>query len=196
VQWAIANCEQTTGLTVFLLNEKMDHGPILEQREIEIEQDNTTESLLKKMVTPGCDALDCAFGKLQSGNFTPIEQNHKQASKAPKLKKEDGIIDWNMSALQIHKRLCAFTPWPGAYTNLNGQKIFIRKTAVDNSCSLQPGEISIQKNTILAGTRNGALAILEVQAEGKKRMSAVDYFRGIKLFHQGDVIGFSSIDKV
>jgi methionyl-tRNA formyltransferase len=196
VQWAIASCEEVTGLTVFLLDEKMDHGPILEQREIKIEQDDTTENLLKKMVAPGCEALDAVLLKLQSKNFTPLEQNHSMASPAPKLKKEDGIIDWNTSAFQIHKRLCAFTPWPGAYTNLNGQKIFIRKTALDNSCSLPPGEISIQKNTVLAGTGKGGLVILEVQAEGKKRMPAADYFRGIKLLHQGDVMGFSSMDNV
>jgi methionyl-tRNA formyltransferase len=190
VQWAIANCEQATGLTVFLLDEKMDHGPILEQREIKIEQDDTTEILLKKMLAPGCEALDCALSKLQSGKYTAMEQNHSVTCTKPKRKKEDGIIDWNMSAQKIHKRLCAFTPWPGAYTSLNGQKIFIRKTAVDNSCSLQPGKISIQKNTVLAGTGNGVLSILEVQAEGKKRMAAADYFRGIKFLCQGDVIGF------
>jgi len=179
VQWAIANCEQTTGLTVFLLDEKMDHGPVLEMREIAIEQNDTTEILLKKMVTPGCEALDCALSKLQSGNFTAIEQNHEQASSAPKLKKEDGLIDWNMSAQKIHKRLCAFTPWPGAYTNLNGQKIFIRKTDISPlEKKLNSGEIIIQKNAVFAGTGDGILSILEVQAEGKKRMPAVDYFRG------------------
>jgi methionyl-tRNA formyltransferase len=176
VQWAIASCEQATGLTVFLLDEKMDHGPILEQRAFEIEQDDTTESLLKKMTAPGCDALDSALAKIESGNFTPIEQNHEQASPAPKLKKEDGLIDWSMSALQIHKRLCAFTPWPGAYTNLNGHKIFLRKTTLDVT----------QKNAVLASTGNGVLAILEVQAEGKKRMPAVDYFRGLRNFSTKD----------
>ena len=181
VQWAIANCEETTGLTVFLLDEKMDHGPVLEQREIKIEQNDTTEILLKKMVAPGCEALDSTLAKLQTGNFTALEQKHEQASPAPKLKKEDGLIDWNMSALQIHKRLCAFTPWPGAYTNLNRQKIFLRKTdivATQCNYSLKSGEISIQKNAVFAGTGNGILSILDVQAEGKKRMSAADYFRG------------------
>ena len=178
-QWAIANCEKTTGLTVFLLDEKMDHGPILEQREIEIEQNETTESLLKKMSVPGCEALDAALLKLQNGNFTRLEQEHSMASSAPKLKKEDALIDWNMSAQKIHKRLCAFTPWPGTYTNLNGQKIFIRKTVVSNNAKkLKPGEIFIQKNDVFAGTENGILEILEVQAEGKKRMPAADYFRG------------------
>ncbi len=179
VQWAIANCEQITGLTVFLLDEKMDHGPVLEQREIKIEQNDTTETLLKKMVIPGSDALDGALAKLQSGNFTALEQNHGKASPAPKLKKEDGLIDWSTSALQIHKRLCAFTPWPGAYTNLNGQKIFLRKTEISElEKNLKPGEIFIQKNAVFAGTANGILSILEVQAEGKKRMQAADYFRG------------------
>ena len=179
VQWAIANCEQKTGLTVFLLDEKMDHGPVLEMKEIAIEQNDTTETLLKKMVAPGCEALDSALAKLQSGNFTAIEQNHELASPAPKLKKEDALIDWNTSALQIHKRLCAFTPWPGAYTSLNGQKIFIRKTEISAlDKKLKPGEIFVNKNTIFAGTVNGVLSILEVQAEGKKRMPAADYFRG------------------
>jgi len=179
VQWAIANCEQTTGLTIFLLDEKMDHGPVLEQREIEIGQNDTTETLLKKMATPGCEALDSALAKLQSGNFTAPPQNHGDASSAPKLKKENGLIDWNMSALQIHKRLCAFTPWPGAYTSLNGQKIFLRKTEISGlEKSLKPGEILVQKNAVFAGTGNGVLSILEIQAEGKKRMSAADYFRG------------------
>jgi len=180
VQWAIAACEETTGLTVFLLDEKMDHGPVLEQRELKIEQDDTTETLLKKMVAPGCDALEAALLKLQNKNFTPLEQNHSLASSAPKLKKEDGLIDWNMSAQKIHKRLCAFTPWPGAYTNLNGQKIFIRKTAISIlEKKIKPGEIIIQKDAVFAGTGDGVLSVLEVQAEGKKRMPAVDYFRGV-----------------
>ena len=179
VQWAIANCEQKTGLTVFLLDEKMDHGPILEMKEIAIEQNDTTEILLKKMVKPGCEALDSALAKLQSGNFTAIEQNHEQASSAPKLKKEDALIDWNMSALQIHKRLCAFTPWPGAYTSLNGQKIFIRRTDIWTlDKKIKPGEIYVNKSAVFVGTGNGVLSILEVQAEGKKRMPAADYFRG------------------
>jgi methionyl-tRNA formyltransferase len=182
VQWAIANCEQATGLTIFLLDEKMDHGPILEQRELKIEQDDTTERLLEKMAVPGCEALDHALAKLQNGNFAFIEQNHGQASPAPKLKKEDGLIDWNMSALQIHKRLCAFTPWPGAYASLNGQKIFLRKTSISSDCikKLKPGEFFIQKNAVFAGTGDGILAVLEIQAEGKKKMSAADYFRGVK----------------
>jgi methionyl-tRNA formyltransferase len=179
VQWAIANCEEKTGLTVFLLDEKMDHGPILEQRELEIEQNDTTETMLKKMAAPGCEALDAALLKLQSKTFTPLEQNHSEASPAPKLKKEDGLINWNMSAQQIHKRLCAFTPWPGAYTTLNGKKIFLRDVrAIPSGYPLSPGGISIQKNVVLVGTGNGVLSILEIQAEGKKRMPATDYFRG------------------
>jgi methionyl-tRNA formyltransferase len=160
----------------------MDHGPILEQRELKIEQDDTTESLLKKMAAPGCEALSSALLKLQSKTFIPLEQKHEQASPAPKLKKEDGLINWNMSAQQIHKRLCAFTPWPGVYATLNGKKIFLRKTKIfENVCSkkLKQGEIFIQKNTILAGTGDGILSILEIQAEGKKRMPAADYFRGV-----------------
>jgi methionyl-tRNA formyltransferase len=141
------------------------------------------------MVAPGCEALDCALAKLQNENFVPIEQNHEQASPAPKLKKEDGLIDWNMSAQKIHKRLCAFTPWPGAYTSLNGQKVFLRKTSVETTpcgCTkeLKAGEIFVQKNAVFAGTKNGVLSILEVQAEGKKRMPAADYFRGGKILTQ------------
>lgn len=183
VQWAIANNEQTTGLTIFLLDEKIDHGPILEQRELTISQNDTTETLLNKMITPGCEALDCALLKIQNNSFTPIEQNHSESSSAPKLKKEDALVNWNLSAMQIFKRLCAFTPWPGAYTTLNSQKVFLRSMKVvpkeDFKEEVAPGRVIVQKRNVFAGTGDGVLELLEIQAEGKKRMSATDYFRGV-----------------
>ncbi|GHV12738.1 methionyl-tRNA formyltransferase [Fibrobacterales bacterium] len=197
VQWAIANCEKETGLTIFLLDEKMDHGPILEMRTLPIDINDTTVTLLNKMVAPGCEALDIALKKIESKNFTPIEQNHSAASPAPKLKKEDGLIDFNLTSLQIHKRLCAFTPFPGLYTFLpasgeekNGQKLLLRKTELAGdfanypkiNCpkNLEKGKFIIEKNEVFVGTGDGALKVLEVQSEGKKRMPAADFFRGLK----------------
>jgi methionyl-tRNA formyltransferase len=185
VQWAIANGDSKTGLTVFALDAKMDHGPILEQRELQIEETDTTDSLLTKMVEPGCAAIDSALAKIQSGSYSPLPQDHSQASPAPKLKKEDARIDWTRSARAIDCRLRAFTPWPGAFTSLNGKTVFIRKVSLTNKLitnKLSPGECVLQDGALFAGTGEGILQIEEAQSEGKKRLSGADFARG---FHGG-----------
>jgi methionyl-tRNA formyltransferase len=187
VQWAIANGESESGLTVFALDSKMDHGPVLEQRKIPIEASDTAESLLAKMVEPGCAAIASALAKIEDGSYSPLPQDHSQASPAPKLKKEDAQIDWNWSAHKIDCRLRGFTPWPGAFTTHNGKKIFIRKTNLTNKLitnrlitnKLSPGECVLQNGELFAGTGEGVLHIEEVQAEGKKRMAAADFARGV-----------------
>lgn len=181
VQWAIARGEAKTGVTVFLLDEKMDHGPILEQREILIENQDTSDSLLQKMVEPGCDALMSALQKIESENTIFIPQNHEQATSAPKLKKEDGLLDFDATALELHNRIRAFSPWPGGYATLNGKKIYFRKTEVSKEKrSLTPGQILIEGNHFFVGTGSGVLSLLEMQTEGRKSMPASDFARGLQ----------------
>lgn len=181
VQWAIANGDQESGVTVFLLDEKMDHGPILEQRTVAITEDDTTESLLEKMVAPGCAALDAALATLESGNLRLSAQNHTQSSGAPKLKKTDGLIRWESAAAEIHNRIRAFTPWPGGFTAFNGKTVYLRKTSVrENTGSLKPGEIRIDGKDMFAGTGNGLLQIIEIQVEGKRSMPVEEFLRGVQ----------------
>ncbi len=181
VQWAIANGDRESGVTVFLLDEKMDHGPVLEQRTVAIENDDTTESLLEKMVAPGCAALSAALATLESGNFRLSEQNHTESSGARKLKKEDGLIGWERSAAEIHNRIRAFTPWPGGFTFFNGKKVYLRKTGVcSHTASLNPGEIQTDGREMFAGTGEGLLQIIEIQVEGKRSMPVEEFLRGVQ----------------
>lgn len=181
VQWAIANGESSTGVSIFLLDEKMDHGPILEQREIPIGLFDTAESVLQKMEAPGAEALDLAISRVEYGNLESLAaQNHAIASPAPKLKKEDGKIDFERSALEIHNRIRAFFPWPGGFCSLGGKTVYFRKTAPCGSMGLLPGEARDDGGKLFVGTGDGSLEVMEIQLEGKRAMPAADFLRGIQ----------------
>jgi methionyl-tRNA formyltransferase len=182
VQWAIADGNKKTGVTVFLLDEKMDHGPILEQREISIDFQDTTASLLDKMVIPACDALDCALARLESGAVNELpSQVHAEASPAPKIKKEDGLLCFAQSAEQLHNRIRAFNPWPGGYTTLSGKIIYFRKTDVSPvHKQLAPGEGKIEGSRLFVGTADGVLEVIEIQLEGKRAMPVSDFIKGLQ----------------
>lgn len=182
VQWAIANGETSTGVSVFLLDEKMDHGPLLEQRTIPIDLQDTASSVLEKMVGPGSEALDIALDRIENGERQELPaQEHEKASPAPKLKKEDGRIDFSRSALEIHNRIRAFCPWPGGFCAFNGKVAYFRKTnPVERNLGISPGEGKIQEGKLFVGTGKGELEVLEIQLEGKRSMSAEDFLRGIQ----------------
>ena len=181
VQRAIADGLKETGVTVFRLDEKMDHGPILAQRTVAIDHQETTASLLDKMVAPGCDALDDAISQLKNGCEKDLTQDHAQASGAPKIKKEEGLIDFNLPAHTIHDRIRAFNPWPGGYGKLGGRMVYLRKTDTpENGPKLAPGVVEFKDNRFFVGTGVGVLEVLEIQAEGKKPMPVADFMRGIQ----------------
>ena len=192
VQWAIANGESSTGVSVFLLDEKMDHGPLLEQRNIPIDLQDTASSVLEKMVKPGCDALDVAIDRISNGEIKELlAQEHEKASPAPKLKKEDGKIDFLKSALEIHNRIRAFFPWPGGFCSFNGKVAYFRKTIpAKRNLGISPGEGKFLDGKLFVGTGNGELEILEIQLEGKRAMSAADFLRGIQ---KKDALCFKTI---
>ena len=193
VQRAIADGLPETGVTVFRLDEKMDHGPILAQRLIPIDHQDTTASLLEKMVAPGCEALDDAINQLITGTEKDLTQDHAQASGAPKLKKEEGLIDFNLPALTIHNRVRAFNPWPGGYGKLGGRMVYLRVTDVVGvgECkasagvgALAAGAVAFKDKRFFVGTGEGLLEVIEIQAEGKKPMPVADFMRGIQN-HEG-----------
>lgn len=182
VQWAIANGETSTGVSVFLLDEKMDHGPLLEQRIVPIALQDTASSVLEKMVGPGSEALDMALDRIENGESRELPaQEHEKASPAPKLRKEDGKIDFSRPALEIHNRIRAFCPWPGGFCSFNGKVAYFRKTnPVERNLGISPGEGKIQEGRLFVGTGKGELEVLEIQLEGKRSMSAADFLCGIQ----------------
>ncbi len=121
IHWAIVNGETRTGVTTMRIDAGMDTGDILLQREIEIGPAETAPELAARMSEAGAPLMTETLRGLASGTIIPRPQNHAQATLAPLLKKEDGRIDWNRSALEIYNRMRGFSPWPGAYTTFRGQ---------------------------------------------------------------------------
>ncbi|HSQ41985.1 MAG TPA: methionyl-tRNA formyltransferase [Fibrobacteraceae bacterium] len=181
VQWAVANGDPETGVTVFLLDEKMDHGPILVQERLPIGPEETGAEVLARMASLGCIALDKALEGLQNGQLQSLPQNHGAASPAPKLRKEDGRLDWNKSAQELHNRIRAFQPWPGGYTILRGRLLHIHRClACPEKQDLAPGFVQVDAGRMWVGTGVGALELLNVQAEGRKPMSVSEFVRGLQ----------------
>lgn len=181
VQRAIAAGETETGVTVFLLDEKMDHGPVLERRTVPISRSDTAATLLEKMLAPGVEALEAALASLESGHPTFLPQDHAKATPAPKLRKEEGRLDFALPAKTLHDRIRAFSPWPGGYALLNGKTVYFRETeAPALEKRLAPGEAEISNGRLFVGTGEGALEVLKIQLEGKRAMAIRDFANGLK----------------
>jgi methionyl-tRNA formyltransferase len=177
IQAAIAAGDRETGITVMHMDEGLDTGDTLLQRKIDIRSNDTGGSLHDRLAQIAPDALLDSLKLLVEGTAPPIAQDNSLATYARKLKREDGKIDWSESAEAVERKIRAFNPWPGAFTELNGRILKIFSAAVVD-LSGEPGEIlSSEKQLIIAAGRRG-LSLGEVQLEGKKRMSAAEFLRG------------------
>ncbi len=178
INWAIIRGEQETGNTIMLMNEGMDTGAILMQESIAIGPEDTAGMLAEKLASLGAKLITTALPLLASGKLAPIAQDGTKATRAPLLKKGDGLINWDLSAREIHNRVRGLSPWPGAYGYLDGQMVKIIKTfALDGAG--EPGLLyEKDKSTLEAGTGSGLLRILNIQPEGKKPMMASVFMRG------------------
>jgi methionyl-tRNA formyltransferase len=181
IQWAIANGESETGVTIMKMDTGMDTGPILNQRKTPISAQDDSATLHERLARLGAELLLETIPGYVAGKILPRLQS-ENASLAPKIKKEDGQIDWKLPAQTILNRLRAFTPWPGAFTFLPGQskqqllKIWKAEAAEKPG---GPGEIlSTDSNGIVIACGKGALKVLELQREGGRRMSAADFLAG------------------
>ena len=181
IQWAIANGERISGVTTMLLNEGLDTGDILLQRELPIEPDETAITYGRRLAEIGAALMTETLRRLEKSTVTPRPQDHSQASLAPILKKEDGKADFTLAAQVIYNRLRGFQPWPGCFTSLRGKKLTISAAKPNGeSRSLSPGEILVKDIRMLVGCRESTLELLEVQPEGKRKMSVSDFVRGYR----------------
>ncbi len=194
IQWAIAEGESETGVTTMLMDEGLDTGPILLQMSHPIASDDTGASLESKLAPIGARLLLSTLLLLENGSLVPISQDASQASIAPRIKKEDALIDWSWQATRIHNRVRAFDPWPVAYVELEGGPVKIWKTRLaaallPTESAARPGEIlSVDDNTIwIACGGESRLGIEQVQAAGKARISAAEFAHGRRLA-PGDVL--------
>jgi len=178
IQTAILNGESKTGLTIILMDEKIDHGPIVGQREIAIMTDDDSQTLEKKLAQLAASFLiEILPGYLQ-GEIKPRRQDENQASYTKILTKEDGRIDWRQSAEQIARQVRAFYPWPGAWTEFDGLRVKILKAKAVESPT-DPEDKSLRdKNQFTLPAKRGYLLLEIVQPAGKKPMTGQEFLRG------------------
>jgi methionyl-tRNA formyltransferase len=183
VPWAIIGGEEKSGVTTMRLVEKMDAGPIFLQREISVAPNDTTASLQAKLAPVGAELLVETIAELKAGNLTPQAQDESKVTYAPVLKKEDGLIDWNLPAVSIERRVRGFNPWPSAYTYLVGNLLKIhRARVIEMAEKAAPGEVlKADKDGLWIATGAGALSLEEVQLENRKKMTAREFLNGTRV---------------
>ena len=180
IQWAIAMGEGLTGVTTMLIDAGLDTGAILMQREVAVTPEDNAETLAPRLASIGAELVVETLHGLRQGTVKPRPQDHTQASLAPVLKREDGLIDFQRPAAQILNRMRGFQSWPGAFTSFRGRQIHIW-AARPAKISLPAGELSIEGDRLLVGCgENSALELVELQPEGKKRLSARDFIHGYR----------------
>ena len=181
MQWAIANGETATGITTMLINAGLDTGDMLLKRQTEVGPDETAIELAARLAPMGADLLVETLNGLAQGRITPEKQDDSRATLAPLLRKEDGLIDWTWPAARIHNLVRGFQPWPGAHTSLRGQSLHIWKSRVTTS-GIACGIMMYTDRRLLVGCGEGTmLELLELQLEGRKRMTAEAFANGQRL---------------
>lgn len=188
INWAILEGEKETGITIILMDEGLDTGPILLQKKIEISEDDDAISLSKKLSLLGREAILEAIELHKKGKLKLSPQPENGISYAPLLKKEDGFFTFEEPAEKIERKIKAFLPWPTAFTYYKNKllKIFSAK-AIEFEHKENPGTIvKISKEGILVAASKGLILLKEVQLEGKKKISAYEFACGQRL-KKGDL---------
>lgn len=183
INWALLNGEKKTGITIFLMEEGLDTGPILLQKEIPILDEDTALELSQKLSYLAKESILEAIELHKKKQLTPFLQKDEDVSYAPLLKKEDGFFTFEEPALIIERKVRALLPWPSAYTYYKNKliKIFSAK-AIPLEKEEKPGVIlKIDKEGILVATSQGAILLKEVQMEGKRKISAYQFACGQRL---------------
>ena len=180
VQWAVINGETETGITTMRMDEGMDTGAMFLQARLEILPEDTAGTLAPRLAELGGRLLIETLARLKAGTLVPIKQDDQQATMAPLLKKEDGLMDWTMSAMTLTNRVRGLSPWPGAYTFLGAERWNIWKAVPQATVTTDtPGTIvAVNKQSIVVATGDGLLEIREIQTANSKRMAVAQFLAG------------------
>jgi methionyl-tRNA formyltransferase len=193
INWAIVNGETKTGITTMQVDAGMDTGPILLQKEMEIGADETAPELARRMSVEGSDLVVNSLLQLERGEIVARPQDKSQATSAPLLKKQHGLLDWSLTAQQIYNCIRGFDPWPGAYTFFRGRHCRIWGRPMQKGHSDLLGTQSMPPGSIMPAMLQGGTTILIscgqstwlqldfAQLEGKKRMSGQEFANGARL---------------
>lgn len=180
VNWAILQGEKVTGVSTMMTDKGVDTGDILLQREMEILPGENAEELTARMAVIGAELLIETIRRLEKGDCPRVKQNEAEMSYFPMLKKEMGEIDWRLSAGEIICKVRGLYPWPGTYTLVEGEVLKIWTAEETEGAGEAPGKILVAdaKQGLVIQAGENAVRIIELQAQGGKRMNAKDYLRG------------------
>ena len=181
IQWAVLDGEKETGITTILMDEGIDTGDILLKKTIKIDTDETSGSLFDKLMALGAETILETLDELEKGSLTPIKQGENPTAYAKMLTKAMGLIDFTRPAKELDCFVRGMNPWPSAYTLLSGKTLKLWKVRAVEGSGKAGSVIDIGKESFTIACGEGAIEVLEVQLEGKKRMSAGDFLKGITL---------------
>jgi methionyl-tRNA formyltransferase len=181
--WAIVHGETETGVTTMFIEPTLDTGPILLQRKTSIGEKETAPELMERLAEIGAELLGETLARLD--DLTPRPQHDRDATFAPVLKKEDGLIDWSRSAFDIERRIRGFQPWPNAYTSFNSKSLILweAQPSLSVTSGIANGEVivAVRDELVVQCGQRTALRVLEVQPEARKIMAARDFINGMRL---------------
>ena len=181
IQWAVLDGEKETGITTILMDEGIDTGDILLKKTIQIDTDETSGSLFDKLMALGAKTILETLDELEKGSLTPTKQGESPTAYAKMLTKAMGLIDFTRSAKELDCFVRGMDPWPSAYTLLAGKTLKLWKVRAVDGSGKAGSVIEIGKESFTIACGEGAIEVLEVQLEGKKRMSAGDFLKGSTL---------------
>jgi len=184
IQWAIANGETETGVTIMRLDEGLDTGDILMERRLPLSKTATSAELFPQLSSIGSSALLDVLKGLASNSLQAVPQNHAEATLAPILKREDGLLDLaERTAEVVYNRWRGFYPWPGAHASFRGKRFLVhRMEPFLGELSLTPGELAIENGDLIVGAAQGTLLNLkEVQLEGKPKLAGANFARDFQV---------------
>lgn len=189
INWAIAKGEKKTGVTIMQIDEGLDTGDILAQREVRIGDEETAEELSRELSLEGAQLLLETVDRIARNEISPVKQDPAVATYAPLLSRKDGAVNWNGDAEEIRNLVRAMTPWPCAHTTLGGKNLKILR-ALSGPGQGEPGEIvSVGGESLDVATGNGTLRILSLQIEGGRIMDASEFMRGRRDLREGQFVG-------
>lgn len=188
VQWAVINGEPETGVAIMQLDEGMDTGPVILERRVAIGPDETSGELLARLAPIGATALLEAIEQIANGSARRVPQDHAAATHAPMLAKSDGAIDFTRSAREVAARIRGVDPWPGAQATLRGQIVKLFRARAEPGVGAPGTVLAVDLGGLHVATGDGAVAIREIQAPGRKRLAAGQFAAG-RAVAVGDVLG-------
>jgi len=187
IQRAIMAGEKKTGITVIFMDEIIDHGGIIIQKELTIEPDDTYGSLLLKLSFLGTEIIFDVIKSIEAGDYKIMKQNEQQKTYAPKIKKEETIINWQESTEKIFNLIRALSPKPGVRTTFRNKELKIISAARGDK-KVDPGVIHIEKRKLYIGTSDGSIILKEIRPENRSVITGLDFINGFRV-KEGEVIG-------